>query len=207
MSPADAAAAAAGAPRAWQRMLSGRRLDLLHPAPADIAIEDMAHGLARVARWNGQTVGANPFSVAQHSLLVETAAGLIAPDLGVAGRLTMLLHDGPEYVIGDLISPFKTVMDHAYRAVEQRLLAAIHSRFGLPEPDPDLQALLKQADRVAAFLESTQLAGFAREEAMRLFGEPPRGLERSVGRLTPWRAPAAERAFLTRFAALTQDAA
>lgn len=188
-------------------MLSGRRLDLLHPAPEDIAIEDMAHGLARVARWNGQTVGANPFSVAQHSLLVETAAGVIAPDLGTAGRLTVLLHDGPEYVIGDLISPFKTVMDHAYRAVEQRLLAAIHSRFGLPAPDPDLLALLKQADRIAAFLEATQLAGFVREEAMRFFGEPPPGLERAVGRLTPWRAPAAERAFLARFAALTEDAA
>ena len=188
-------------------MLSGRRLDLLHPSPGDIAIEDMAHGLARVARWNGQTVGTNPFSVAQHSLLVETAAGLIAPDLGPAGRLTILLHDGPEYVIGDLISPFKTVMDHAYRAVEQRLLGAIHRRFGLPTPDPDLLALLKQADRVAAFLEATQLAGFAREEAMRFFGEPPHGLERAVGRLTPWRAPAAERAFLARFAALTEEAA
>lgn len=169
------AVAADEAPRAWQRMLSGRRLDLLHPAPADIAVEDMAHGLARVARWNGQTVGANPFSVAQHSLLVETAAGLIAPDLDRAGRLTILLHDGPEYVIGDLISPFKTVMDHAYRKVEQRLLAAIHSRFGLPEPDPDLQALVKQADRAAAFLEATQLAGFAGEEAKRFFGEPPQG--------------------------------
>lgn len=197
----------ADAPRAWQRMLSGRRLDLLHPAPADIAIEDMAHGLARVARWNGQTIGANPFSVAQHSLLVETVAGLLATDLGAPGRLIVLLHDGPEYVIGDLISPFKTVMDHAYREVEQRLLTAIHSRFGLPAPDPDLQALLKQADRIAAFLEATQLAGFARDEAIRLFGEPPRGLEQAVGRLMSWRAPAAERAFLARFAALTQNAA
>lgn len=187
-------------------MLSGRRLDLLHPSPSDIAIEDMAHGLARVARWNGQTVGANPFSVAQHSLLVEEAAGLIAPDLGTAGRLTVLLHDGPEYVIGDLISPFKTVMDHAYRAVEHRLLAAILSRFGLPVPDPDLMVLIKQADRIAAFLEATQLAGFGHEEATLFFGEPPLGLERTLGRLKPSRAPAAERAFLARFAALTETA-
>lgn len=191
-------------PRAWQRMLSGRRLDLLAPSPDDIAIEDMAHGLARVARWNGQTIGANPFSVAQHSLLVETLVGLIAPDIGTAGRLAALLHDGPEYVIGDLISPFKTVMDHAYKAVEHRLLAAIHRRFHLAPADQDLVALIKAADRLAAFLEATQLAGFAREEARRFFGDPPLAIERAIGRLVPLRAPAAERAFLARFSAITE---
>ncbi len=193
-----------GAPRAWQRMLSGRRLDLLDPSPDDIAIEDMAHGLARVARWNGQTAGSDPFSVAQHSLLVEAAVGLIEPSLGSEGRLTALLHDGPEYVIGDLITPFKAVMDHAYRAVEQRLHDAIHHRFALPSPSPDLVALIKQADRVAAFLEATRLAGFGRPEAVRFFGEPPAALESGLDRLAPLRAPAAEQAFLARFAAITQ---
>lgn len=186
-------------------MLSGRRLDLLDPAPDDVAIADIAHGLARVARWNGQTIGANPFSVAQHSVLVETAAGLLQPDIDAAERLAALLHDGPEYVIGDLISPFKTVMDHAYRSVEQRLLDAIHRRFALPPPDAELAALIKQADRVAAFLEATQLAGFGREEATRFFGCPPAGLEQALGRLVPQRAPAAEQSFLARFAALSQD--
>jgi len=120
------------APRAWQRMLSGRRLDLLDPSPLDIELEDIAHGLARVARWNGQTKGAHIFSVAQHCLLVEALARIRAPRLDRGGRLTVLLHDAPEYVIGDMISPFKAVIGGDYKTVEHRLLTAIHRRFGLP---------------------------------------------------------------------------
>src|SRR5436305_6075053 len=157
--------------RAWQRMLSGRRLDLLDPAPLDIELEDIAHGLARVARWNGQTVGTHIFSVAQHSLLVEAIGGHLEPALPPSGRLALLLHDAPEYVIGDIISPFKAVIGDAYRAVETRLLAAIHVRFGLPvEPSPAVRRLAKRADRIAAFLEATRLAGFSRDEAIRFFG-------------------------------------
>jgi len=74
-------------PRAWQRMLSGRRLDLLNPSPLDIEIEDIAHGLARVARWNGQTTGDHAFSVAEHCLLVETIAGALSPGLDRRYRL------------------------------------------------------------------------------------------------------------------------
>ena len=124
------------APRAWQRMLSGRRLDLLDPSPLDVEIEDIAHGLARVARWNGQTKGAHIYSVAQHSLLVEALARAKVPRLDAKGRLAVLLHDAPEYVIGDMISPFKAVIGDSYKAVEHRLLAAIHRRFGLPSPLP-----------------------------------------------------------------------
>ena len=123
--------------RAWQRMLSGRRLDLLDPDPADIAIEDIAHGLARVARWNGQTIGDHAYSVAQHALLVEDITAASAPDWPVAWRLAALLHDAPEYVVGDLISPFKAAIGLDYKAFENRLLAAIHARFGLPYPVPD----------------------------------------------------------------------
>lgn len=183
-------------------MLSGRRLDLLHPDPADIAVEDIAHGLARVARWNGQTRGGHVFSVAQHSVLVEAVAGALDPVLPRAARLAALLHDGPEYVIGDLISPFKAVLGDGYKAVEQRLLDAIHRRFGLPAPDPRTAALVKAADRVAAFLEAVQLAGFARAEAERVFGVPP-GLDAVAHPpLAPLATDAAERAFLDRFAAL-----
>ena len=160
-------------PRAWQRMLSGRRLDLLDPSPLDVELDDIAHGLARVARWNGQTEGPHIFSVAQHSLLVEAIAGHLSPELPLKGRLTVLLHDAPEYVIGDIISPFKAVIGDAYKAVESRLLAAIHLHFGLPPETPAaLKRLIKQADRQAAFLEATCLAGFAREEAIRFFGRP-----------------------------------
>jgi 5'-deoxynucleotidase YfbR-like HD superfamily hydrolase len=187
-------------PRAWQRMLSGRRLDLLDPSALDVEIEDIAHGLARVARWNGQTSGAHIFSVAQHSLLVEALARQKTPRLDASRRLVVLLHDAPEYVIGDMISPFKAVIGDAYRAVERRLLAAIHRRFGLPaQPAPELKLLIKTADRQAAYLEATRLAGFGATEARRLFGRPPpisAGMERDY--LKPWPAETAQARYLER---------
>ena len=163
------------APRAWQRMLSGRRLDLLDPSPMDIEIEDIAHGLARVARWNGQTTGAHAFSVAQHSVVVEEIAAHISPGLGPNWRLAALLHDAPEYVIGDMISPFKSALGLDYHTFEERLERAIHIRFGLPAHMPaPIKTLIKTADRACAFFEATQLAGFEHNEALTLFGVPPR---------------------------------
>jgi 5'-deoxynucleotidase YfbR-like HD superfamily hydrolase len=186
--------------RAWQRMLSGRRLDLLDPSPLDVELADIAHGLARVARWNGQTEGAHIFSVAQHTLLVEVLLRARVPRLERRWRLAALLHDAPEYVIGDMISPFKAVIGDSYKAVEKRLLAAIHLRFGLP---PELPAAvgehIKAADRSAAYLEATRLAGFAAAEARRFFGRPPvysAALERDY--LTPWPADIAEKRYAER---------
>jgi 5'-deoxynucleotidase YfbR-like HD superfamily hydrolase len=190
--------------RAWQRMLSGRRLDLLDPSPLDIEIGDIAHGLARVARWNGQTRGAHIFSVAQHTLLVEAVMRQQTPRVDVRFRLAALLHDAPEYVIGDMISPFKAVLGGDYKAVEKRLLAAIHIRFGLPPVlAPEILRQVKEADRGAAYLEATELAGFAQAEAKRLFGRDP-GLPVSARQdyLTPWTAAKAEKRFLARFKAL-----
>ena len=193
--------AAAAPPRAWQRMLSGRRLDLLDPSPLDVEIEDIAHGLARVARWNGQTNGPHIFSVAQHTLLVEAVLRAQVPRIDHRARLFALLHDAPEYVIGDMISPFKAVIGGAYKTVEKRLLGAIHLRFGLPAATPpDLEGLIKAADRGAAYLEATRLAGFAQTEARRLFGRDPK-LPESVEAdyLTPWSAGRAEKRLLARF--------
>jgi uncharacterized protein len=189
--------------RAWQRMLSGRRLDLLNPDPADIELEDIAHGLARVARWNGQTVGAHAFSVAQHVLIVETIAGDGADDWDDRWRLAALLHDAAEYVIGDLISPFKTAIGLDYKAFETRLMGAIHRRFGLPETLPDVvTARIKRADGIAAFYEATKLAGFGLAEAEQFFGRPV-GLAHEVAsvldRLDPWPAETAQRKLLNRF--------
>ena len=187
------------AARAWQRMLSGRRLDLLHPAPLDIEIEDIAHGIARVARWNGQTTGDHPFSVAEHSLLVETILRRLKPGAGPAERLAALLHDAPEYVIGDMISPFKAAIGLDYKDFEQRLAAAVHIRFGLP-PDlaPALAELIKRADRLSAWFEATQLAGFSESEAAKYF---PRPRFEGAGeiRLKPRSTNAVKRAFLARF--------
>ena len=195
------------APRVWQRMLSGRRLDLLVPSAADIEIEDIAHGLARVARWNGQTTGAHAFSVAQHSLLVEDIAAHSGADWQPISALAALLHDAPEYVVGDLISPFKAVLGGDYKVVERRLLAAIHQRFGLPVILPDaMQAAIKEADRTAAFIEATSLAGFSQDEAVRYFGWPDNltaSRLAALRRLSPWPAAQAQSAYLARFTELS----
>ena len=190
--------------RVWQRMLSGRRLNLIDPSPLDIEIADIAHGLARVARWNGQTSGAHIFSVAQHTLLVEAVMRQQTPRIDTKLRLAALLHVAPEYVIGDMISPFKAVLGGDYKVVEKRLLSAIHIRFGLPpELSASITQQIKNADRGAAYLEATMLAGFSESEARRLFGRDP-GLPESVRKdyLTPWSAAKAEKRFLARFNSL-----
>ncbi len=183
-------------------MLSGRRLDLLDPSPLDIEIEDIAHGLAFVARWNGQTRGEHPFSVAEHSLLVEELFGRLAPEATPRWRLAALLHDAPEYVIGDMISPVKSAVGPDYAAMDARLAAAVHLRFGLPAVLPaPVKAAIKRADRLSAWLEAVRIAGFAEAEANRLFGAPK--LAGVAGTPLPLR-PAGEvkRAFLARHAAL-----
>lgn len=188
--------------RAWQRMLSGRRLDLLDPSPLDVEISDIAHGLARVARWNGQTEGDNAFSVAQHSLLVEEIFRSVAGKVAAGWHLAALLHDAPEYVIGDMISPFKATVGGGYKAVEKRLQRAIHLRFSLPADLPQrLVKAIKRADRVAAYLEATRLAGFSEPEAAKFFGRP-RGIVLSAFDLTPHPAKAVQKAFLARHAAI-----
>lgn len=183
--------AAASPPRAWQRMLSGRRLDLLDPSPLDIEIEDIAHGLARVARWNGQTTGDHAFSVAQHSLVVEEICVHLRPDLDPRWRLAALLHDASEYVIGDMISPFKAALGYDYKAVEHRLEQAIHIRFGLPARTPaDIRKLIKVADRACAYFEAIHLAGFEESESVGLFGRPPDGYTADIEPLAPGPAQA-----------------
>lgn len=194
------------APRAWQRMLSGRRLDLLDPSPLDIEIEDIAHGLARVARWNGQTIGPHIFSVAQHSLLVEKIAAALDPSIGRAERLFMLLHDAPEYVIGDMISPFKATIGETYKSVENRILAAILLRYALPAaPTPALAQLAKRADRMAAFFEAVALAGFTRAEAERIFGRPSISGHLFEEELSPASIEDSQAKFLNRFRLIDQD--
>lgn len=181
-------------------MLSGRRLDLLDPSPLDVEIDDIAHGLARVARWNGQTRGEHAFSVAQHSVLVEMFFSMMTPDVTPADQLGALLHDAPEYVIGDMISPFKAVLGGDYKKVEHRLEGAIRLRFGLtPHMTAETKARVKQADQAAAFYEATRLAGFDVDEALRFFGAPPPG---AAPDMTPLATADAQAQFVARFAEL-----
>ena len=185
--------------RAWQRMLSGRRLDLLDPSPLDIEIKDIIHGLARVARWNGQTTGKHAFSVAQHSLMVEKIFTLSNPNCTADEQLVALLHDGPEYVIGDMISPFKAINGDSYKSVEARLEAAIHLRYGLPpHPTVALKKRIKRADQVSAYFEATELAGFSDKEARSFFGQP-RGITKEQLSITPQETVEVEALFLHRF--------
>ncbi len=196
-----------GGRRAWQRMLSGRRLDIIDPSPLNVEIGDIAHGLARVARWNGQTKGPEIFSVAQHSLLVEALVASAAPVPAAKTRLAALLHDAPEYVIGDMISPFKAAVGGDYRRIEARLMQAIHIRFGLPpQLPPDVGKRIKAADRASAYMEATALAGFAVPEARKLFGEPDLPVDRFPAYLEPMRPGDVEARFLTRFAELDVEA-
>ena len=184
-------------PRVWQRMLSGRRLDLAHPSPMDVEIEDIAHGLARVARWNGQTKGENAFSVAEHSVIVERICRKLDPTMSAKHSLMALLHDSPEYVIGDMISPFKALLGEGYKDIEGRLQEAIHIRFGLPPVTPArLKKKIKKADLICAWFEATQLAGFDEIEANRFFVVPPEGVRL---RLAPKSVTDAQDAFLARF--------
>ncbi len=193
-------------PRAWQRMLSGRRLDLIDPSPLDIEISDIAHGLARVARWNGQTHGPEIFSVAQHSLLVEALFGALAPECNKQARLAALLHDAPEYVIGDMISPFKAAIGGDYKRIEERLQAATHMRFGLPaKTSAEIAAQIKNADRAAAYFEATKLAGFAIAEAQKLFGAPKIAPRAIADYLTAMQPGEAQELFLRRFADLFDE--
>ncbi|OLP55961.1 hydrolase [Rhizobium rhizosphaerae] len=192
------------APRAWQRMLSGRRLDLLDPSPLDIELSDIAHGLARVARWNGQTAGPHAFSVAQHCVVVEEIFRRLNK-ASPADRLIALLHDAPEYVIGDMISPFKAVVGGGYKTVEKRIEAAIHLRFGLPaSATAALTEKIKKADRVAAFFEATLLAGFSPTEAAGFFGRP-RAITAEMLPMAPLPAPEAQALFAERFHAIDAE--
>ena len=185
-------------------MLSGRRLDLLDPSPMDIEIEDIAHGLARVARWNGQTTGRHAFSVAQHSVVVEEIVAHIQPDLAPRWRLAALLHDASEYVIGDMISPFKSALGYDYKLFEERLENAIHTRFGLPaKTPPAVKTLIKRADRACAFFEAIQLAGFDHAEALDLFDPPPAGYALTIDPQAPFDAQAL---YLRRFEVLSEAA-
>ncbi len=194
--------------RAWQRMLSGRRLDLIDPSPLDVEISDIAHGLARVARWNGQTKGPEIFSVAQHSLLVEALFAARDASASSEARLAALLHDAPEYVIGDMISPFKAAVGGDYKRVEARLKRAVLIRFGLTAELPDdLERRIKIADRASAYFEAITLAGFSVAEARKLFGEPDVPIRDFAGYLEPARPADVEARFLARFAELDAKAA
>jgi len=181
-------------------MLSGRRLDLLDPSPFDVEIEDIARGLARVARWNGQTSGDHAFSVAEHSVVVEHLFSTLNPKSTREDRLTALLHDAAEYVVGDMISPFKAALGIDYKAFEARLEEAIHLRYGLPPKiPPTLKKKIKQCDLYCAWFEATQIAGFDPVEADKFFIVPPKDIKITID---PFPVVLAEKAFLERFAEL-----
>ena len=185
-------------------MLSGRRLDLLDPTPMDIELDDIAHGLAFLSRWNGQTQGEYGYSVAEHSLLVEAIFSRLNPRFDSRWQLAALLHDAPEYVIGDMISPVKATIGSDYDALDERLAIAIHRRFGLPATLPTrVKAQIKRADLTSAWIEAVDIAGFSLAEANRYFLHPNSDIR---SRLTIRSRPPIEarRAFVDRCNELLQ---
>ena len=184
--------------RAWQRMLSGRKLDILSPSPFDIEIEDIALGLSRVTRWNGQTIGKHPYSVAQHSILVEELFNIEYPDLDKKWNLAALLHDAPEYVIGDLITPFKYALNNSYRFVEDNLMKAIYLRFGLPALLPrHIESKIKKIDKSLAWFEAVDLAGYNEKEASKIIKKPNLHSKRKI--IVALSANDIQKKFLKRF--------
>ena len=184
--------------RAWQRMLSGRKLDILSPSPFDIEIEDIALGLSRVTRWNGQTTGKYPYSVAQHSILVEELFNIQYPDLDKKWNLAALLHDAPEYVIGDLITPFKYALNNSYRFVEDNLMKAIYLRFGVPALLPrHIESKIKKIDKSLAWFESVDLGGYNEEEASQIIKKPNLNSKRQI--IVALSANDVQKKFLKRF--------
>jgi len=153
------------APRTWQRMLSGRSLNLINPSAVDIEIHDIALGLSRNTRWNGQTTGEHGWSVAQHSLLVVEILQQHNPQSPSWVLLAALLHDAAEYVTHDLITPLKAAVGDVFKVIEDRLQAAIHTRYSLPVILPnEVKANIKRADLIAAATEAVHLAGFTPKE-------------------------------------------
>lgn len=186
-------------PRGWQRMLSGRRLEILDPSPLDVELGDIAHGIARVARWNGQTTGDSPYSVAQHCCLVEAIAAQMVPELDARTRLAILLHDASEYVVGDVVTPLKAALGEQFRQIEMRLQSAIYVAFGLPGEQPEeVRRLTKRADKSAAWLEATRLAGFSHDEARQVFGRPDHVAVDLDALLVPWPTEVAQLTFTER---------
>ena len=184
--------------RAWQRMLSGRKLDILSPSPFDIEIEDIALGLSRVTRWNGQTTGKYPYSVAQHSVLVEELFNIEYPSLDKKWNLAALLHDAPEYVIGDLITPFKYALNNSYRFVEDNLMKAIYLRFGLPALLPrHIESKIKKIDKSLAWFEAVDLAGYEEKEASKIIKKPNLNSKRQI--IVALSANDVQKKFLKRF--------
>ncbi|MCB2109023.1 MAG: hydrolase [Rhodobacteraceae bacterium] len=197
-SRATAAQLAAHAPRTWQRMLSGRRLNLVNPSPVDIEIEDIAIGLARNARWNGQTRGPHAWSIAQHSDLVVEIVRQLKPRAGAKLLMAAKLHDASEYVTHDLITPLKAAVGDVFKEVETGLMRAIHIRFGLsPVLSSEHRSLIKKADRIAAATEAVQLAGFTESECRSYLKFREKPLKRV--KLVPVPVAEAERKFLEGF--------
>lgn len=179
----------------------------MKPAAREVDIEDIARGLSRLPRWNGQTKGSLAFSVAQHSLLVRFLFAELDPKAEKCWQLAALLHDGPEYALGDLIAPFKKVVGETYHQVEQSLQQAIHRRFSLPKVLPSsVAARVEKADRWSASLEAQVLTSFPKETIAQLSplsSRPFPGAAHAL--LEPWPSHVAQGRFLQEFARLYEE--
>lgn len=178
--------------RAWVRLPSGKRLDLLNPTLFDWEDEDLAIGLARTYRWGGHSAWPLPLSVAQHSLAV-LALRREAEPTGLAARaeLRELLHDADEGLLGfDPLSVLKPFLGDGFHALAGRLQEVVFQRYGLTYWTPEEKIEHKKADRIAAASEAVHVAGWTRDEVKNVLKIPFKPLERdpllAIYGGTPW---------------------
>jgi hypothetical protein len=157
--------------RAWVRLPSGRRLDLLAPTPFDWTDEDLAIGLSRTFRWGGHSVWPAPLSVAQHSLAVLALRRAARPAATRIGLRRELLHDAEEGLTNfDCISPLKPFLGAGFLALQQRLSAAVATRYALPAWEEEERRLHKKLDIAMAAAEAVHVAGWSRAEVRATLG-------------------------------------
>lgn len=158
--------------RAWIRLPSGGRLDLINPSPDAWQDSDLACRISRTYRWGGESKHAFPLSVAQHSLAVLALREQLSPEpLTALQKMAELQHDSEEAFIGfDPISPLKRAMGPEFEKICDRILAAIWERYRLPEWEPEDYKLHKEADLISAASEAVHCVGWSEDEVRNVLG-------------------------------------
>lgn len=118
-------------PDGWVTTSRGQVWSLDDPRPKDVHIEDIAAGLSRECRYNGQLREDCDFlSVAEHSVAMAVWAVAKKVVRYREDALAILLHDASEAILGDMVSPVKA-RDPIFKAIEAKTEDVIARRFGI----------------------------------------------------------------------------
>lgn len=134
----------------WIQTYTGQKFYPLDPNPENIVIEDIAHSLSLLCRFNGHC--REFYSVAEHSVRVSQ---LVPDELSLWG----LLHDAAEAYVSDMPKPVKIQIPD-FSEHEEKLLKVIANRFDLSYPMP---LEIKEADEIMLATEKRDLMDTAPE--------------------------------------------